>query len=226
MWWQTQTFDGAVVVVAPAAAAVVVPVEVSCAVVAVAPAAVVVAPPAVVVVVPAEVSGAVVVVAPATAVVVSVEVSGAVVPAPSATAAVTPAASVAIAPTSMSIRLMLSLPRVLAPTLHRELERDNRPNEVSAGQVRGTAVIAFLSGWPSPEAESAPPSGSGVIPEHWPKPARYRPSPRLELLVCIGGLRRFLVRWWRRAPWLLVVATVARLGSTGRRWRLPTATRG
>lgn len=139
MWWQTQPFDGAVVVVAPATLALVVPVEVSCAVVVVAPAAVL-APAAVVVVAPVEVSGAVVVVAPTTAVVVTVEVSDAVVPAPSATAAATPAASVAIAPTSMSIRLMLSLTRVLAPTLHRELERDNRPHEVSAREAQGLRV--------------------------------------------------------------------------------------
>jgi hypothetical protein len=131
VWWQTQTFDGAVVVVAPAATAVVVPVEVSCAVVAVAPAAVVVAPAVVVVVVPVKVSGAVVVVAPATAVVVSVEVAGVVVPAPSATAAVTPTATVATAPSSMSIRLKC-LPRVLAPTLHRRPERDHWPNGVVA----------------------------------------------------------------------------------------------
>jgi hypothetical protein len=62
VWWQTQTFDDSVVVVA----------------------------------------------APAT-VVVPVEESGELLPAPSATAAVTPAASVAIAPTSASIRLILSL---------------------------------------------------------------------------------------------------------------------
>jgi hypothetical protein len=111
VWWQTQTFEGAVLLGAPAATVAVVPVAVSGPVMeAVVPVAI--SGAVVGAVVPVVASGAVVVVAPAVVAVVPVAVLGELLPAPSATAAATPAASAAIAPTSVSNRFTLSLPPV------------------------------------------------------------------------------------------------------------------